>query len=152
LIHCGDTFLIDPPGFGHDYKAHLWIVLTEPDRPHGECLAVHFSTLRNQVDQTVIVQRGDHSFVNRPSYVCYRRIRIVRTAVLETWVEDGRAEIRERVTERLLKLIQDGILASEWTPYKVRSFYEAYLSRHRSGPNSDCGGRQSRILELRWRG
>jgi len=126
VIHCGGTFFLGAPGFGNDPKGHLWVVVTEPAGPRGECLIVSISTLRSAHDQTVPLQRGDHPFIHRPSYVCYRMTRIVRVTELELLVQNGQAEVREPITGELLRLIQDGILASEWTPRKCQRFYETY--------------------------
>jgi hypothetical protein len=118
-MHCGDTFLIPAPGSG-DETPHLWIVVTEPD---PLCVIVCLSTLRFNKDQTVLLRAGEHSFVRRDTAVLYMYAEIVDADHLRRQVADGRAVSHDPCTVDVLRLIQDGILASPLTPRKVQNFY-----------------------------
>src|SRR5229473_7806297 len=123
-MHCGDTLLIPAPGAG--VTPHLWIVLTEPnDSQH--CIIVNLTTLRNSQDQTMSIMPGEHPFVNRPTSVRYSDARIADVRRLSADISGGLALPKQPCSPTLLRLIQDGLSASPYTPNKVIEFYRAYV-------------------------
>ena len=124
-MHCGDTLLIPAPGTCQE-TPHLWIILTDPD---PLCIIVCLSTLRHGKDQTVLLRRGDHAFVNRDTTALYAFSQITDVNNLIQQVADGLAVPRERCAPAILKLMQDGILASPETPRKIQEFYRARARR-----------------------
>lgn len=125
MISRGDAFLIPAPG--SPTPPHLWIVLTEPDPHTFECVIVSVTTLRYGEDQTVILQRGDNSFIRHQSVVYYADAQIVNARRLEACVVAGAAQRHEECSADILKLVQDGVLASPFTPNKVHDFAQARL-------------------------
>ena len=125
-MRSGDTLLIPAPGAGG--TPHLWIIATEPDDDHL-CIIVNFTTLRNSQDQTVSIMPSEHPFVTRPTSIRYSDARIADVRKLRADASTGLALPRERCSATLLKLIQDGLRASPYTPNKVIEFYEAYRKR-----------------------
>lgn len=114
MIQPGDAFLF---AFGGE-KPHLWIVAAV-SKARSECLIVNLTTLRHNVDQTVILQPGDHPFINKASAVFYAGAKICAVASLDEVQRRGEAERREPLKADLLKLILDGFRASEHTAQKV---------------------------------
>jgi hypothetical protein len=117
-MHCGDTLLIPAPGTAAE-TPHLWIILTEPD---PLCAIVCLSTLRHDKDQTVLLRSEEHPFINRDTTVLYAYAEIVDADNLRQQVADGQAVRRAACTPGMLKLIQDGVQASPFTPRKVQTF------------------------------
>ena len=118
-MNCGDTLLIPAPGTCEE-TPHLWIVVTEPD---PLCVIVCLSTLRYNKDRTVVLRRGEHAFIEHDTAVLYAFAKIVDSNHLEQQILDGLALPRDSCSERILKLIQDGLLASPNTPPKIERFY-----------------------------
>lgn len=117
-MDCGDTLLIPAPGGGE--TPHLWAILTKPD---PLCIIVSLTTLRHNKDQTVILRKGDHGFVNHETIVYYADAAIVDVDHLCQQVAEGLALRHESCRPDILRLMQDGILASEFTPRKIQNFY-----------------------------
>src|SRR5271169_3596323 len=116
-MHCENTLLIPAPGL----KATplLWVILTRPDQL---CIIVCLSTLRYDKEQTVVLRRGDHGFVGHDTAVLYSYAEIVDVNHLLQQVADGLALRHESCRPDILKLIQDGIPASPFTPRKIANF------------------------------
>ena len=119
-MKCGDTLLIPAPGSG--VTPHLWIICTEPTVDHL-CIVVSVTTLRHNKDQTVTLYVGDHPFIRHPSIVFYADARIVDVRRLRSDLSSRLVEDREPCSSGLLKLVQQGIMASPFTPKKIITFY-----------------------------
>jgi hypothetical protein len=111
----GDTYLIS---FEHVPTPHLWILAAGPFAD-GQVVLVSITTLRRGKDQTVVLQPGDHPFVQHPSCVFYQDAMIVQAARLEEWIAGEIATPLAPCSAKLLKLVCDGFGASEFTPKKV---------------------------------
>jgi hypothetical protein len=118
-MNCGDTLLIPAPGTC-DETPHLWIVVTEPD---PLCVIVCVSTLRYNKDRTVVLRRGEHAFIEHDTAVLYAFAKIIDSNHLEQQILDGLALPHDSCSEQILKLIQDGLLASPNTSPKIERFY-----------------------------
>ena len=115
--------LIPAPGSG--VTPHLWIVVTEPD-DRGICIIVNLTTLRHGQDQTVTIAANEHPFVNRPTSVRYSDARLADIHKLRGEVARGLAVQKASCSSKLLKLVQDGVCASPYTPNKIVEFYRAW--------------------------
>jgi len=118
-MNCGDTLLIPAPGTS-DETPHLWIVVTEPD---PLCVIVCLSTLRYNKDQTVLLRRGEHNFIKHDTTVLYEYAMIADANHLRQQVLDHLALPGDPCDPQILRLVQDGVLASPNTPAKVERFY-----------------------------
>ena len=134
-MRCGDTLLIPAPG--SSVTPHLWIVVTEPDDNHS-CVIVNLTTLRNSQDQTVSLLPGEHPFVQHPTAVRYSDALIVDVRKLRADLTCGRALQKQSCSPTLLKLIQDGVCASQYTPNKVIRFYKTYVEWQKAGKVVGC--------------
>lgn len=117
----GIDFLI--PANESGTTPHLWIILTDPN---PACVLVSVSTLRYGKDQTVVLMPDDHPFVRHQSMIMYSDSMIVELSVLEAHVQTGIAVPRESCPPQILKLIQDGVLASPFTPRTIQDFFRAW--------------------------
>ncbi|MGA2740145.1 MAG: hypothetical protein ABSG65_22225 [Bryobacteraceae bacterium] len=119
-MHSGDTVLIPAPGTG--IVPHLWIVVTEPAHDTHICVIVNITTLRNSQDQTVALNAGDHPFINHPSSVRYSDAQLADEQRLLADIAAGTARHHRPCSPKLLRLVQDGMLASPFTPKKIERF------------------------------
>jgi hypothetical protein len=115
-MQCGDCVLM--PTRGRNAIPHLWIIVTEPDG-NGECVIVNVTTLRNSADQTVILGSTDHSFITHASAVRYADAEIFQLAQLEAMISAGVVDQMDACNADLLRLVQQGLLASPFTPQRI---------------------------------
>ena len=118
-MRSGDTFLMRPWVGG---KYHLWVVITEPDSESFECVIVSVTTLRGNCDQTLVLQPGDHPFIQHPSVVFFADARIVDSRLLDQAIARGECLPHEPCSSELLAHIRAGVTASPHTPQKVVAF------------------------------
>jgi len=119
----GDTFLMPAPGISNR-TPHLWIVVTDPSEENPTVVIVSITTLRHGAEQTVVLRRGEHPFIDRDSSVCYADARMVDARDLEARAKAGQVKIHAPCPLKTLEIVAAGIMASELTPRKVQKFYE----------------------------
>ena len=120
MLALGDTVLIPKPG---QDKSHLWALVTAGNPQSGEVIIVNFTTERPHSDKTVVIQPGEHRFVDRPTVVFYSDARFTALASLEAAVNQGIANQHDRLNPALLKRVQAGLLASPLTPMKIKAAF-----------------------------
>lgn len=94
---------------------HLWAVITEPESDR-RCVIISITTLRNNVDQTVILQPGEHPFIRKPSAVYYQRALIADAGQIDAAVRRGQAALHAKFSQHTIRVIQEGVMASPYTP------------------------------------
>jgi hypothetical protein len=102
---------------------HLHIILTEPDSIEGTvCIVVvNITTLRNDrrgLDTTVILDIGDHSFIDRPSVIAYRKAEFFHAQKLVSFINDENS-LDDDLDDEILKRIRKGLLDSDFTPMDI---------------------------------
>lgn len=127
MLALGDTVLLPKPG--HD-KRHLWVLVTGVNPQTGEAIIVNFTTERPHSDKTVVIQPGEHPFVDRPTVVFYADARFASLAHLDAAIQQGIATRHDPLTPALLKRVQAGLLASTLTPTKIKT---AFAQAQRQG-------------------
>ena len=120
MLALGDTVLIPKPG---QDKSHLWVVVTAVNPQSGEVIIVNFTTERPHSDKTLVIQPGEHRFVDRPTVVFYSDARFTQLAKLEAAVNQGIANQHDPLDPALLKRVQAGLLASPRTPAKIKTAF-----------------------------
>ena len=125
-MHRGDTLLRPIIIANPKLKAHLWIVVTEPTAD-GSCVMVNITTPKgHRLDRTVVLQKGDHPFVQHESIISYGDAQIENVKDLLACVQCATAKRgKQQILPPLLRRIQDGVLKSPDTPHKVREFCKA---------------------------
>lgn len=122
MLECGDTFLT---GDEEDEDYHLWIVITPPSE--GEVVTVSVTTRRKRSETLVILQAGDHPFIQHESVIAYSYSRIRMVQDIQTAIENGSAKRREPVSQALLERVRAGLIDSDFTPNGVRHFYKEVM-------------------------
>ena len=120
MLSLGDTLLLPKPG--HETN-HLWVLLTAINPQSGEVIIVNLTTERPHSDKTVVIQRGEHRFVDRPTVVFYSDARFASLAALDAAVNHGIANQHDSLNPALLRRIQGGLLASPLTPAKIKTAF-----------------------------
>jgi hypothetical protein len=124
----GDTFLMPAPGISNR-TPHLWIVLTDPSEGSQLVAIVSITTLRRGAEQTMILRKGEHPFIDRDSSVCYADARIVDARDLDAKATAGQIRMHAACSAKTLENVRAGILASELVPQKVERFYESTIKQ-----------------------
>jgi hypothetical protein len=125
MLKAGQTLLLPKPG--HDVS-HLWVLVLSSDPITTETVIVNLTTQRAHSDTTLVLQTGEHSFVKHPSAVHYGDARIVDGRVIEAAITAGTFPVHGDCSAALLKRIQDGLIASPFTPGKVKAYVKQRLS------------------------
>ena len=107
---------------GPQGSLHLWIIATEP--VNDRAVIVSVTTLRHNVDQTVVLQKGDHPFVNHQSAVFFGDSKIVNATMLAEQVANGSVSNHHPCDTRLIDEIGMGLRASPFTPKKILNFLD----------------------------
>jgi hypothetical protein len=103
-------------------KPHLWILITEPN-PNGECVVVNITSAKStSVDRTVVLQKGDHPFIQHESVVFYAFAHKENVKKLCAYLASGTAKQKQALSNTMLKKIQNGILKSPDTPHEIVDF------------------------------
>lgn len=124
----GDTFLMPAPGISSRIP-HLWIVLSDPSEENQTVVIVSITTLRHGAEQTGVLRKGEHPFIDRDSSVCYADARLVDAGDLDVKAKAGQIKPHAMCPSKALEEVQAGILASELTPQKVERFYKENLKK-----------------------
>jgi hypothetical protein len=122
MLTIGDTVLLPKPGYE---KEHLWALITAPDPESGDAIMVNLTTQRSHSDTTTIIQTGEHPFVDRPTVVFYADARMVNVNTLDEGVRQKVVRQHDGLSKELLQRIQNGLLASNFTPDKIKKAFEA---------------------------
>ena len=120
MLALGDTVLLPKPG---QDKPHLWVLLTAVNPETGDAIIVNLTTERPHSDKTVVVQPGEHRFVDRPTVVFYADARFVNLVLLDAAVQQGIATQHDALSPALLKRVQAGLLTSALTPTKIKTAF-----------------------------
>ena len=120
MLALDDTVLIPKPG---QDKSHLWVLVTAVNPQSGEVIIVNFTTQRPHSDKTLVIQPGEHRFVDRPTVVFYADARFTQLASLDAAVNQGIANQHDPLAPALLALVQAGLMASPLTPAKIKAAF-----------------------------
>ena len=124
MLSCGDTFLT---GDGDEDNFHLWIIITPTTE--GEVVTVCLATAIKRSERLVVLNKGDHPFIDHESVISYRYSTIRTVEDVEELLSSGLAKKREPVSPELLNRIQAGILDSDFTPNGVRAYYRDVMRK-----------------------
>lgn len=112
-MNLGESFLLKIEG------GHLWVVCSLASAvSDGGVLLFNFTTYRLGQDRACVVVPGEHPFVTHETIVAYQHGRLVPPKVQEAFCKH--AEPQVQVSPALLTRIQNGALASDFTPDKLK--------------------------------
>jgi hypothetical protein len=126
MLRLGDTVILPKPG--HE-KEHLWALVTAPNVQSGEAIMVNLTTQRPHSDTTTVLQAGEHPFVDRPTVAFYADARTVKVAHMEAGLRQGIVRQHAGLAKAILVRIQNGLLASPFTPAKIKAAFRTALQR-----------------------
>jgi hypothetical protein len=122
MLDCGDTFLT---GDGDEDNFHLWVIITPVSE--GEVVTVCIVTAHKKSERLVVLNRGEHPFIQHESVVAYRFSKIRAMDDIEGLLARSMAKKREPIAPALLKKIQSGLLDSDFTPNHIRAYYREVM-------------------------
>lgn len=119
MLKCGDTLEMPKRG---DSTPHLWILLTDPDPATGEVVIVNVTTKRSHSDTTVILQAGDHPYIDHESTIYYADAQIRDVRLMEQAIKEANPYVKPNAacSPELLQRVKDGVHQSKFTPNKIR--------------------------------
>lgn len=115
--------LLIPSGPHHDpNKKHLHAVCTDPDAD-GYVLVVGIASYTSDLcDQTCVLQQHEHSWLNRQSYVLYRKAGILLAAALHAKILNGEVVRQPDFNAQVFLRIKNGVCRSKQTPRKIKRY------------------------------
>ncbi|MCE0483108.1 MAG: hypothetical protein LV479_02595 [Methylacidiphilales bacterium] len=120
MANLGNSWMLPKPG---QETEHLWVLITRPDPASREAIMVNVTTQRPHSDNTTVLNRGDHPFIQRPSVVLYADARMVDTRLLDQAVASGSFRAHTPFSGPVLERIQAGLQTSPFTPKKIKDSY-----------------------------
>ncbi len=94
----------------------MWIIITDPDAD-GKAVGVNVTTRQTYSELTVIVNAGEHPFVNHESVINYRDARIIDVKAVEAAIafkpRNFVCKSHSPCSPVFLKKVQDGMLKSK---------------------------------------
>jgi hypothetical protein len=117
----GDTFFIPTPD---NPTRHLWIVLTEQGAD-GRAYCVNVTSMGDHIaDTTVILEAGDHPFIERQSVVLYAKAANLDLRAIENELNNPASRTNWKqfdcCTPELLERVRRGLLASRHTKRAIK--------------------------------
>lgn len=122
MIKAGTTFLIPDPGPVLD--PHLWVIISDPEQDPDHVLLVNFTSWRKGVDESCVVEPGDHPFFEHKSVVNYHDAVEREKQELQAALDVTRLEMREPLSPQLLERIRAGAAVSEHLEYRHRDLLD----------------------------
>jgi hypothetical protein len=126
MLGLGDMVMLPKPG---QKKEHPWALITAPDPQSGEAVMVNLTTQRPHSDTTTVLQPGEHPFADHPTVVFYADARMVNVSRLEGGLRQGFFRQHAALSPQVLQRIQSGLLASPFTPAKIKAAFHAARQR-----------------------
>ncbi|MCW3098853.1 MAG: hypothetical protein JWL77_4471 [Chthonomonadaceae bacterium] len=105
-------------------KGHLHVALCAPYGQPLVVLVVICNTKTIETDNTLILDRDDHSFIKHPTAVSFDYLKPINVAPLVALEASGRIDLFKRyepVSPELLKRMVQGALTSDMTPKRMKT-------------------------------
>lgn len=109
------------PGFSFHLGGHLCVVVAELPGPPVQVVFVSLTSKKIDSDTTVILQSGDHSFIKKDTVISYSDTRQITKDVLIDRIKQKYFGTNDVFDEDKLKIIQDGLLKSPYTPNGIKN-------------------------------
>lgn len=105
--------------FHFEGDPHLWMIISDPDQNPDAVLIVMFNTLRDlRHDPACVLDKGDHPFINRPTWVNYRMGRVTSMTSLRALEAVGKLSRHEPLSWQTLRRIRVGAAESDRIPFE----------------------------------
>ncbi|HEX8694578.1 MAG TPA: hypothetical protein VF746_19295 [Longimicrobium sp.] len=99
---------------------HLWVVLSDPAGDPPEVVILSLTTLRPHSDETVVLNPGDHPFVQHPTCAYFSDARIVTVQSLERALRLRQAIPQPDMDAAIVERMRDGLFQSPFTIHAIR--------------------------------
>ena len=124
----GDCLLIETNEEVGHIKSHLFVIILEGEIYTRNTIIVNIQSVpKGKFDNTVVLRKGDHEFIDHDSFVNYRLARIISLSELEKKIAEGTAVVKSSFDNDIFQLICDGISKSRFTPAEVLEMYQNSL-------------------------
>lgn len=121
-VNVGDSFLLDL-----NYGLHLHIVIAEESPLDSSyIMVVYCSSTGKNPDKTTIIEKGEHPFIDRQSWIRYQNVVICSK-------DEVRALIKKsfgKVTNELISKVQTGLLKSDKVSRRIKSTYNEWHTQN----------------------
>ncbi|MBN1306187.1 MAG: hypothetical protein JXA13_17255 [Anaerolineales bacterium] len=77
----------------------------------------------------MILKRGDHEFIKKPSFINYGRSRVVTLTQINKLIADGKAKQKPKVSNSVLVRVRGGVRRSKRTPNEILIAYSNHMDR-----------------------
>lgn len=106
-------------------RLHLHVICTDEDR-FGMILVVPLCSLHPDTsDRACLLDIGDHPYIDRKSYIHYRKTEILDVAALQESLRRGDITPHQDCREEILKVVCDGLMASKATRPNKKDYLKA---------------------------
>lgn len=113
----GDTFILT---HATGPTPHLWVILWGPEGGAQSFIMVSLSTMKPHSDQTVLIQVGEHPFIQHDTCAVYSDVRKTTAEKLQQIEVSRQLARRDRASPQLLEKLRKGLFASVRTPNAMR--------------------------------
>lgn len=107
------------------YHNHLCIILCHDTEPPEQCVIVNITS--DAYDTTCTLDIGDHPFIERASYIWYRKAVITEVSKIEAGVRAGVVTRDQDISPGILRKLQQGALQSPGTSNEIKEFVKAHV-------------------------
>lgn len=115
-VEAGGTFKCQDDGFIGDDQ-HLWIILSDPITHPDQVVIVNVSSSSNSTyDPACDLRVGHHWSIRHPSFVYYRRAKIVTAEQLQ----NARLNHSTSLTATVLTLVREGAAKTQFLPRYIK--------------------------------
>ena len=108
------------------FEGHLHFVVTDPI--NDEFLIVGITT--NPTKEKFVLNKEDHKYIKRKSYIFYRRARIMSVDSFSRYLQRNRRKnpdiIQGDATCDTMRKVCEKILKSDFTSKRIKDFYRDY--------------------------
>jgi len=109
------------------WKSHLQMVISDPAKDPERVVLVNMTSAHNgiAIDDSCILEKGDHPDVLHRSYITYARLRIPTAKSIMDAVSAKVFQASFDLSPHLLKRIQRGLIASPFATSKAKDILQA---------------------------
>jgi hypothetical protein len=127
MLTIGDCFTLR--NFGKP-RLHIIVIEQNPDQDIGQVISVYLSSCENKrpemIDNWTILNKGDHSFIDRKSFVKYQSALIYD----KQWLSKNILDEYEPISTQILKSIQTAFDAKNGNPRIVKKYLHLFNEWH----------------------
>ena len=112
-LRVGDTFFMaNTGGASNPSGAHLMVCMVAKT-PEKNAIIVPIVSLRENSDESCVLNVGDHPFIKHPSCAAYDFVRAIPTAGVESDIASGEIVLQAPLSDDVLRRLQIGFINSD---------------------------------------